>query len=138
MASPTSPGVEVSVALQSSPVRVIFDTQLRLPLGSRVVDTARETPTWVCAGPEAPEQAEEALTEAGVSVLRIPTSAEGRVDMRAALEQAPLRRPPPEAHGIEAVVVRIAAAILETASSAIDRTRLFSVASLPSMISTTP
>jgi len=72
---------------QSSPVRVIFDTQLRLPLGSRVVDTARETPTWVCAGPEAPEQAEEALTEAGVSVLRIPTSAEGRVDMRAALEQ---------------------------------------------------
>lgn len=68
-----------------TPVRLVFDTHLRLPLNARMVQTARDVPTWVLAGADAPEAAEEALVEAGCVVLRAPTSAEGRVDVTAAM-----------------------------------------------------
>lgn len=68
-----------------SPARIVFDTHLRIPLGSRLVTTAREVPTWILAGLEAPEAAEQALVDAGCGVIRVPNSAEGRVDVTAAL-----------------------------------------------------
>jgi diaminohydroxyphosphoribosylaminopyrimidine deaminase/5-amino-6-(5-phosphoribosylamino)uracil reductase len=68
-----------------SPARVVFDTHLRIPLGSRLVATAREVPTWILSGLEAPEAAEQALVDAGCGVVRVPNSAEGRVDVTAAL-----------------------------------------------------
>jgi len=70
----------------ASPVRVILDTQLRLPLSARVVETAAEVPTWVCAGEDAPADAEQALVDKGCVVVRVPQSAEGRVDVAAALQ----------------------------------------------------
>ncbi|APR77597.1 Diamino hydroxyphospho ribosylaminopyrimidine deaminase [Minicystis rosea] len=71
--------------LGRAPVRVVFDSRLRLPLSSRLATTAREVPTWVLAGGDAPEDAEQALVDAGCAVLRVPNSAEGRVDVGAAL-----------------------------------------------------
>lgn len=68
-----------------APTRIIFDTHLRLPLHTRLVQTAREVPTWIVAGEEAPETEEHALVDAGCQVLRTPLSAEGRVDVRAAM-----------------------------------------------------
>jgi diaminohydroxyphosphoribosylaminopyrimidine deaminase/5-amino-6-(5-phosphoribosylamino)uracil reductase len=68
-----------------SPIRVVFDTRLRLPLHSRIVQTAREVPTWILAGSDASEAAEQAVSDAGCTVLRVPNSAEGRVDVDAAL-----------------------------------------------------
>lgn len=68
------------------PVRIIFDTSLRLPASSRVVATANELPTWICAGTEADEENEQELVAAGCKVMRVPMSAQGRVDMAAALE----------------------------------------------------
>jgi len=67
------------------PTRVVFDTHLRLPLHSRLVQTAGEIATWVLAGEEAPSAQEQALVDAGCVVLRVPNSAEGRVDVGAAL-----------------------------------------------------
>jgi diaminohydroxyphosphoribosylaminopyrimidine deaminase / 5-amino-6-(5-phosphoribosylamino)uracil reductase len=67
------------------PYRIVFDSRLRLPLHSRLVQTAHDVPTWVLAGADAPEAAEEALVDAGCSVIRVPNSAEGRVDVAAAL-----------------------------------------------------
>lgn len=67
------------------PVRVVFDSRLRLPLNSRLVQTAREAPTWVLTGGDAPGDAEQALLDAGCAVVRVPNSAEGRVDVTAAL-----------------------------------------------------
>jgi len=78
---------ETLLAGRSSPVRIIFDTQLRLPLSSRVVETAPEVPTWICAGLDAPEDAERALVDKGCTVLRVPQTAEGRVDMAQALQR---------------------------------------------------
>lgn len=68
-----------------SPLRVVFDTHLRLPLHSRLVKTARDNPTWVLCASEAAAAPEHALTDAGCMVIRVPSSAEGRVDVSAAL-----------------------------------------------------
>lgn len=68
-----------------TPSRVVFDTHLRLPLHSRLVETAREHPTWVLCASEAASGPEQALIDAGCVVIRVPSSAEGRVDMTAAL-----------------------------------------------------
>ncbi|MEP7123724.1 MAG: bifunctional diaminohydroxyphosphoribosylaminopyrimidine deaminase/5-amino-6-(5-phosphoribosylamino)uracil reductase RibD [Byssovorax sp.] len=67
------------------PVRVVFDSRLRVPLNSRLVQTSRDIATWVLAGNDAPESAEQALVDAGCAVVRVPNSAEGRVDVGAAL-----------------------------------------------------
>jgi diaminohydroxyphosphoribosylaminopyrimidine deaminase/5-amino-6-(5-phosphoribosylamino)uracil reductase len=74
------PGME-----KRSPVRVVLDTTLRLPLASRLVETARETPVWVIAGPNAPHPAEEALRAKGVEVFRIAAHGE-RLDLAGALK----------------------------------------------------
>ncbi len=54
-----------------SPVRVVLDSDLRLPVSSRLVGTARETPVWVFAGAHAPQARQEALAGAGVEIARI-------------------------------------------------------------------
>jgi diaminohydroxyphosphoribosylaminopyrimidine deaminase/5-amino-6-(5-phosphoribosylamino)uracil reductase len=68
-----------------SPMRVVFDTQLRIPTNGKLVITAREIPTLVITGEDAAVGAENALLELGVSVVRVPRAAEGRVDVDAAL-----------------------------------------------------
>ena len=57
---------------QYSPVRVVLDTTLRLPVGARLVETAHDTPTWVVAGAQAPPEAENLLLAHGAEVLRPP------------------------------------------------------------------
>ncbi len=69
----------------ASPVRVVLDSALRLPLNSRLVQSAREVPVWVLAGLEAPLAAEASLRAHGVEVWRIG-AANGRLDVAAALK----------------------------------------------------
>jgi diaminohydroxyphosphoribosylaminopyrimidine deaminase/5-amino-6-(5-phosphoribosylamino)uracil reductase len=75
-----------------SPVRVVLDTGLRLPVASALVRSARETPLWVMAGAGAPADAEAALAAHGVDVIRIPDVAApgegpGRLDLHAVLHR---------------------------------------------------
>ncbi len=79
------PRLTVREAPGPSPLRVVFDTRLRLPLGGKLVQTARDVPTWVICTTDAPSSAEEQLIERGVEVLRAPPSAEGRIDPLAGL-----------------------------------------------------
>jgi diaminohydroxyphosphoribosylaminopyrimidine deaminase/5-amino-6-(5-phosphoribosylamino)uracil reductase len=74
-----------------SPVRVIVDSKLRTPTGSQMVTTARETPTCVITTLEASRAVAEALEDAGVSVIRVPPTAEGRCDMLVALRELAAR-----------------------------------------------
>jgi diaminohydroxyphosphoribosylaminopyrimidine deaminase/5-amino-6-(5-phosphoribosylamino)uracil reductase len=79
------PRLTVRDAAGVSPTRVVFDTKLRLPPHSRLVETAVDVATWVICSADAPTTHEEALTARGVEVLRVPSSAEGRLDAAAAL-----------------------------------------------------
>ena len=63
-----------------SPIRVIVDSKLRIPLTSQVVQTAGEIPTCVVTTLQAPATPEQALSHAGVRVIRVPATAEGRCD----------------------------------------------------------
>jgi diaminohydroxyphosphoribosylaminopyrimidine deaminase/5-amino-6-(5-phosphoribosylamino)uracil reductase len=59
---------------KDSPVRIVADSMLRLPLNSRLVKSAYETPVWTIAGMSAPQDAELRLLPLGVEVLRSPES----------------------------------------------------------------
>jgi diaminohydroxyphosphoribosylaminopyrimidine deaminase/5-amino-6-(5-phosphoribosylamino)uracil reductase len=66
-------------------VRVILDSQLRLPTGSRLVRSARRSPVRVYALRSAPATRERRLRRAGVEVVRV-RARDGRVDPRSVLE----------------------------------------------------
>jgi diaminohydroxyphosphoribosylaminopyrimidine deaminase/5-amino-6-(5-phosphoribosylamino)uracil reductase len=61
---------------KNSPVRIVLDTHLRLPVGSRLVASARDVPVWTVCGGEAPREAEAILQARGIEVLRSPASAD--------------------------------------------------------------
>ena len=54
-----------------SPVRVVLDSDLRLPPDGRLARGAREVPLWVVAGPHAAPAREDALRHCGAEVLRV-------------------------------------------------------------------
>ncbi len=66
----------------SHPVRIVCDTDLRIPLDCQLVRTAKEIPTYVAASRIDPVKY-RALQTAGVHVLVIPVSNDGHVDLRA-------------------------------------------------------
>lgn len=59
------PGME-----RRSPIRVVLDPRLRLPLTSALARTADAVRTWIIAGPDAPDVAEQTLQGRGVRVFR--------------------------------------------------------------------
>lgn len=79
------PRLTVRDAPGDSPLRVVFDTNLRLTKESRLASLASEIPTLALCGPEAPVEAEETLAGLGVEIVRIPLSTEGRLDVVTAL-----------------------------------------------------
>jgi diaminohydroxyphosphoribosylaminopyrimidine deaminase / 5-amino-6-(5-phosphoribosylamino)uracil reductase len=79
------PRLTVRDAPGPSPIRVVFDTKLRLPVGGKLAATSREIPTWVITSPDASVGVEQTLLDQGVQVMRVPPSAEGRIDVTAAL-----------------------------------------------------
>ncbi len=79
-----------------SPVRVVLDPRLRLPVASALVRSAWETPVWIMAAADAPAEAEATLAAHGVEVFRVanrlpgpssgqPTGTAGRLDLHAVL-----------------------------------------------------
>ena len=71
--------------LDRRPLRVVLDTHLRLPARSQLATGARETPTLVIAGPEAPSDAVARLADLGVAVARVGLDAGGHIDLHQAL-----------------------------------------------------
>src|SRR5260221_10753085 len=49
-----------------SPIRVIFDTKLRIPMSGRLIASARETPTWVITSLDSSPAVEQTLSDHGV------------------------------------------------------------------------
>jgi diaminohydroxyphosphoribosylaminopyrimidine deaminase / 5-amino-6-(5-phosphoribosylamino)uracil reductase len=71
--------------LDRKPLRIVLDTRLRLALRSRLAATARDAPTLVIAGPDAPDEAARRLADLGVQVERVGAGADGHVDLANAL-----------------------------------------------------
>jgi len=66
-----------------SPVRIVADTSLRLPVDSPLVDTARDVPTWVITVSGADAEKRQALEGRGVEVIEVEAGADGRPDLTA-------------------------------------------------------
>jgi diaminohydroxyphosphoribosylaminopyrimidine deaminase / 5-amino-6-(5-phosphoribosylamino)uracil reductase len=71
--------------LERSPVRVVLDAKLRVPLNLSVVATVRETPTWFVASRKASAIAGEILEQRGCKVFRVDDE-DGRLDLDAVLK----------------------------------------------------
>jgi diaminohydroxyphosphoribosylaminopyrimidine deaminase/5-amino-6-(5-phosphoribosylamino)uracil reductase len=70
-----------------APRRVVFDSGLRLPADSKLVRSSGDAPVLVITTLEASADAEHALLAQGVEVLRVASTAEGRIDVEAAMRQ---------------------------------------------------
>ncbi len=70
-----------------SPVRIVVDSKLRLPLESRLVRTAPEPPVWVATLKGADKDKRETLKKAGVKIIEVNDNGsgndQGRVDLAA-------------------------------------------------------
>ena len=66
-------------------MRVVLDAQLRTPLATSVIATARATPTWVIGARNASPMAEEILQHKGCKVFRVDDE-NGRLDLAGVLK----------------------------------------------------
>jgi diaminohydroxyphosphoribosylaminopyrimidine deaminase/5-amino-6-(5-phosphoribosylamino)uracil reductase len=70
---------------ERSPVRVVLDARLRVPLSLSVVSTVRDTSTWIFASQKASPIAEEILQQKGGKVFRVDDTG-GRLDLEEVLK----------------------------------------------------
>ena len=73
------------------PLRIVLDSQARLPLTSQLVQTARESPVLVAVGTEAPTAGVAALQEAGCDIWHAP-QVDRPTQLRSLLEELGSRR----------------------------------------------
>jgi diaminohydroxyphosphoribosylaminopyrimidine deaminase/5-amino-6-(5-phosphoribosylamino)uracil reductase len=71
--------------IERSPVRVVLDAKLRVPLATSIVGTARETPTWVFTAPQSSAMAGDILKARGIEVFRVEGK-DGRLDLHEVLQ----------------------------------------------------
>jgi diaminohydroxyphosphoribosylaminopyrimidine deaminase/5-amino-6-(5-phosphoribosylamino)uracil reductase len=79
--------VRGAVEPRVSPVRMVFDRALRLPVEGKLVRSAREIPVWAVCEPDAPADRRGALEDAGVRVI----AASGLADQLRAIRDAGVR-----------------------------------------------
>ncbi len=72
--------------MSASPVRVVLDPMLKLPLESQLVGGARSVPLWVFCAMDAPSGREQMLSGQGVAVIRT-TSRHGLIELAPLLEK---------------------------------------------------
>ncbi len=74
------PELTCRLARGRDPRRVVVDSMARLPLGSKLVRSAREVPVVVAVSAKAPARRTEALMRRGCSVVAFPAK-RGRIDV---------------------------------------------------------
>ena len=67
-----------------SPVRIVADSRLRLPLTAALVKSAKEVPLWLLTIPGNDRDRLKALADLGVTVIEVAPEASGLPDMRLA------------------------------------------------------
>lgn len=74
------PGLE-----RRSPLRIVLDSYLRLPLTAKLVATAAEIPTWILTRPDADADRMDAFRQCGVDIIPVQPGRDGRIDLATAL-----------------------------------------------------
>lgn len=105
----------------ASPVRLVVDRALRVPLTARLVAEARAVPTWFIVRTGVDEARRAAFVECGVEVIDVPATGTGEIDLAAAFAELGAR-------GLTRVLVEggamLAAALLR--ADLVDRLAWFS------------
>lgn len=68
-----------------NPLRIVVDSRLRLPVSSQLALVAPDCRTLVATSELAPRDKQRQLEDQGVEILRLPSYADGRVDIQALL-----------------------------------------------------
>ena len=68
-----------------SPIRIVLDSQLRLPPDSQLARSAEAVPVWAIAAETAPIEAEAILVAAGIEVMRVAATPSGHLDLAEAM-----------------------------------------------------
>jgi diaminohydroxyphosphoribosylaminopyrimidine deaminase/5-amino-6-(5-phosphoribosylamino)uracil reductase len=76
------PGME-----DRSPIRLVTDSRLRLPLTHQLVATARAVPTWLITRDDNPPERLQAYAGAGVELIEVAADRAGGVDLELALAE---------------------------------------------------
>ena len=74
------------------PVRIIADSRLRIPMDSRLVESARDQRLIIACLDEADPEKKEALTRAGAEVIPVPKAGTGSIDLVALMEELGKRK----------------------------------------------
>ncbi len=70
-----------------SPVRVIADGSMRVPLTARVAATARDVPTWFLVRHGIEGERRDAFKSCGVEIVDVPATSSGETDLAGALKE---------------------------------------------------
>ncbi|MBI1201765.1 MAG: bifunctional diaminohydroxyphosphoribosylaminopyrimidine deaminase/5-amino-6-(5-phosphoribosylamino)uracil reductase RibD [Rhodopseudomonas sp.] len=65
---------------ERSPIRIVLDARLVVPVSLSVVSTVKDTPTWVFTSRASSEMAEEILVDKGCKVFRVADT-DGKLDL---------------------------------------------------------
>lgn len=76
------PGLEAA-----SPVRIVADSRLRLPLTSKLVKTAKQVPTWLVTLENGPSERRHVFETAGVRLIEVAAGEGGYPDLGAAMRK---------------------------------------------------
>lgn len=68
-----------------NPLRIVVDSTLRLPVSSQLAAVAPDCPTLVATSGRASAEKQRQLEDRGVEMLRLPSYADGRIDIEALL-----------------------------------------------------
>lgn len=63
------------------PLRIVLDSQLRLPANAKMLRQSSAASTWIVCGADAPSGRERELVQAGAVVHRLPAASKGRPDL---------------------------------------------------------
>jgi GTP cyclohydrolase II len=80
-----NPRLNVRLVRGSNPQPVVVDSQLRFPLRANLLQ--KSPLPWIATGQQADENRQRALEATGARVLRLPTRADGRVNLGVLLER---------------------------------------------------
>jgi diaminohydroxyphosphoribosylaminopyrimidine deaminase / 5-amino-6-(5-phosphoribosylamino)uracil reductase len=71
----------------ASPVRLVVDRALRVPLTARIVAEAQAVPTWFIVREGVDEARRSAFVECGVDIIDVPPTSTGEIDLAAAFAE---------------------------------------------------